>query len=291
MLHSIAFRADSWIDMVGFEMLRGENSYQISYTITKGQGVLGKVIRKGSAFISLGDILHPSRQIRLRSPLRIEPDIWYCINIIIEIHEYEMYVLTSSGTDGRSVIATDSGVTIEYATGLDSSEKTTVLAGQIGGISFYRIDRQEEEFLRAHVPPSVKSSAVQPEPETKDVAIGNSVAVLPDYKPETHPSIALTRARPPLIDLQNSVKDIAIGDSLPILPDYSKDSQASPYIPEMAPIAEIDRTQVLDPMPDPDKTSMSLKSSATKYILPPLAGIISPPVRSQAVVRDVPPYK
>lgn len=255
MLHSIAFKSNRWIDMVGFEMLRGESSFQISYTITKGHGVLGKVIRKGTAFVPLGDMLHPSRQIKLRSPLRIEPEVWYCINIIIEIHEYEMYVSTSSGTDGRAMIETDSDVRIEYAAGLDSSDKTSLSSGQIAGISFYCIDSREEEFLKTQLPLFVKP-------------IGTPA--------------------------ETSVKDIAIGDSLPMLPDPVIHSHV-PYEPSIEPIIECEPTRSLEEAPqilvDPEKTATSLRGSVTKYVLPPVAGVISPPVRSQAVVRDIPPYK
>ena len=248
MMHSLSFRSNRWIDVVGFEMLRGDASFRLTYTITKGQGVLGNAIGRGSGFVPIGDILHPSRCIRMRSPIRVEPHTWYCVNVIIEIHEYEMYVTSSRGTNGRAIVHTDTGVEIEYANGLESCQKTNISSGQIAGIVFYCIDPSEEDFLRSR--PLRLSSAEVETSHQKDVCIGSSLAALPD----------------PMID--------------------NADSQAENVIPPRALTVVASRDEI-----DRDKTSITLTShtsNQSKYILPPVRGVLAPPVRTQEVLRQIP---
>jgi hypothetical protein len=255
MLHSIAFKSNRWIDLVGFEMLRGGTSYRISYTITKGQGVLGKMLCKGCGYVPIGDILRPSCQLKLRSPLRIEPEMWYCVNVIIEIHEYEMYLTTSGGTDGRTQIDTDCGVRIEYMVGLESNDKTTTVSGQIAGVSFNKLDPEEEVFL-----------------------------------------LICGGHRDPRPNLDVSTKDASTGDSAAILPNIGEELSRIFHGPETKTIVHMDdQTSELTtnekPCEDPTKTTTALRSNTTKFLLPPVAGVISPPIRSQAMIRETPIYK
>ena len=216
-VHSIAFKSDRWIDLVGFEMLCGDNSFRITYTITKGQGVLGKLVVKGSSYIPVGDILHPSKLVRLSSIRRLEPEVWYSVNIIINIHEYDMALVTSGGSDGRPVIETDTGVTITYNSGLESCAKTNLDSGQIAGVVFNRIDSQEEEFLDSFSPRSTE----------------RKVNVLAREEASS--------------EVQTGVFQQAI--------------------------------------------SISQRPVPARGSLPPLAGIITPPIRTEEVLRQVPPYK
>lgn len=224
MVHSIAFKSTHWIDMKGFEMLCGDNSFRITYTVTKGQGVLGRLVVNSRSFIPSGNILQPSKLVRLRSKIRIEPETWYSINIIINIHEYEMTVTTSGGCDGRQVIETDSGVIITYSSGLESCPKTNLNTGQIAGIVFYRIDPEEEEFLKT-----------------------TSVSAIIDRRASVS---------------TQSFKQICL--------------EAQP-----APEVNLEVLQTVSLPPHYPKAPRSL---------PPLGGIITPPIRTEEVLRQVSPY-
>jgi hypothetical protein len=223
-------------------MLRGDGSFRVSFTITRGQGVLGELLTKGSGFVRCGDLLHPSRTIKLKSPIRIEPNKWYCINVIIEIHEYEMYMTSSSGTDGIPTVRTDSGVVIEYRQGLESCSRTNIDSGQIAGISYFRLDPAEEAHLLRAVPCEAPDSEVIVN-SSQDVSVGNSVPLLPD------------------MEYKSSQVNTSSG------PDTS--SQGS-------------KTPVMD---DLTKTNISIHSHLSKKSLPPAAGVIAPPMRTQEILR------
>ena len=148
LLHSIAFRFDTWVELVGFEMLTSDSSFKLNFTLTNSQGVLGPVISKGAGFVPRGNILQPSAVVKLPGFKRLEPNQWYSINVMVHIHEYEMLLVTSAGSDGVTTIETESGVRVEFANGLESSKKTSTKGGLISGLVFHRIDHAEEAFLR-----------------------------------------------------------------------------------------------------------------------------------------------
>jgi hypothetical protein len=145
-LHSVSFKSSNWIELKGFEMLRGDFSYKLTYTITKGQGVMGKRITKGSNFVRSGSLLNPLQKVIFTTSKILEPSQWYTINVVLDIHEYDMNLITSMGSDGVLQIETDSGVLIQYGAGLESCPLTTSKSGQIAGILFSRI-RPEDERL------------------------------------------------------------------------------------------------------------------------------------------------
>lgn len=225
MMHSLAFRSSNWIDLIGFEMLSSDQSFQMTFTITKGQGVLGRIVSKGRAFVPPGNILHPSRVIRLRSPQRLQPNSWYCINAILEIHEYEMYLTTSAGTEGLASVTTDGGVRIDYAPGLESCPRTNIRSGQIAGIVLRRIDPNEEDFLVQEGSEPVQSC-------------GSTC----------------------------SVREASAGDSMPVLPGHAYD------VPQASPVP-----------------SSVIRSS--NPALPPLAGVMTVPIRTEQALRHIPTYK
>lgn len=196
LLHSISFKGNTWLELTGFEMLAGDTSFRIGYTITKGQGVLGSLLSQGTGFVPRGNILHPSTIIRLTSSKRLEPDCWYCINVIVEIHEYEMVLITSTGCDGSSVVETESGVTIEYSNGLESCTKTNTRSGLIAGIVFHRIDPDEEAYLRSHPSSHTRrsSASVASQPPTN---AANDTGELMD----TPGSLTVTKKSTPLMVL------------------------------------------------------------------------------------------
>ena len=248
MMHSLAFRSDRWIDMVGFEMLRGDVSFRINYTITRGQGVMGKTICKGSGFVPIGNILHPSRHVRFRSPLRLESDTWHCINVMIEIHEYELNIPCTRGTNGSDAVRTDSGVRIQYATGLESCPKTNISTGQIAGIVFYCLVPEEEEFLRSRV--SRTTALVQADAcAMKDACIGNSMAVLPM--------------------------------AAQLDASCTREAHVTTEQGSMGPVVneESDRTSI---------TLSSHNSTQSRFVLPPIRGVLAPPVRTQEVLKEIP---
>ena len=250
-IHSLAFRSDKWIDLMGFEMLRSDTSYRITYTVTKGQGVLGKLLMKGTGFVSVGDVLHPSRLVKLKSKVRIEPDCWYCINVVIEIHEYEMFVTTSSGTDGRTTIQSDSGVIIEYRPGLESCAKTTATEGQIAGIAFFRLDPREEAHLSQSTIMS-KSSSIAATLSSKDVAIGDSMAML--VSPSVQPTTFQAENRTP-------DRQLASAETSRVDAEHVNAGAANEALP----------------------TTITVKSQSTRTSLPPIAGVIAPPIRRQQI--------
>ena len=167
-LHSLSFKSSNWIELKGFEMLCGDFSYKITYTITKGRGVMGKRVTKGNSFVRSASLLNPAQKVTFGTSKRLEPCQWYTINVVIDIHEYDMNLVTSSGSDGVPLVETDCGVVIEYSAGLESCAQTTTKFGQIAGILFSRLSPQDEEFYaqerlrrrsRASVPSQVESAA------------------------------------------------------------------------------------------------------------------------------------
>ncbi len=248
-IHSLAFRSDKWVDLMGFEMLRSDTSFRITFTVTKGRGVLGKLLTKGTGFVSAGDVLHPSRLVKLKSKVRIEPDCWYCINVVIEIHEYEMFVTTSSGTDGRAAIQTDSGVVIDYRPGLESCAKTTATEGQIAGIAFFRLENREEEHLVQSKMIS-KNSSIAATLSSKDIAIGESVAMLEGYP--VAPNTFESDNEPPERQLA------CLGQSCKGAVNLNVET-GNESLP----------------------TTITVKSQSTRTSLPPIAGVIAPPIRRQ----------
>ena len=145
-LHSLSFKSSNWIELKGFEMLCGDFSYKITYTVTRGQGVMGKRVAKGSGFVKSASLLNPIQKVKFTTAKRLEPSQWYTINVVMDIHEYDMNLITSSGSDGVSMVETDCGVVIEYCAGLESCERTTTKSGQIAGILFSRLSQQDELF-------------------------------------------------------------------------------------------------------------------------------------------------
>jgi hypothetical protein len=145
-LHSVSFKSSNWVELKGFEMLRGDFSYKLTYTITKGQGVMGKRVAKGSSFVRSGSLLNPLQKVTFTASKRLEPSQWYTINVVLDIHEYDMNLITSMGSDGVSQLETDSGVIIEYSAGLESCALTTSKSGQIAGILFSRFEQEDERL-------------------------------------------------------------------------------------------------------------------------------------------------
>jgi hypothetical protein len=145
-LHSISFKVNHWIDLIGFEMLTGDFSFKLTYTVTRGLGVMGNVASKGTGYVGRGDILSPTKIIRLQNTRRIEPDTWYTINVLVNIHEYEMQLISSCGSEGHSVVYTDNGIVVHYAAGQESSSRTNLSSGQIPGIVYTRLHPEDEKF-------------------------------------------------------------------------------------------------------------------------------------------------
>lgn len=146
-LHSISFKSTNWIELKGFEMLCGDFSYKITYTITKGQGVMGRRVTKGTSFVRAGSLLNPVHKVTFTVPKRLEPSQWYTINVVMDIHEYDMHLITSTGTDGVPFVETDCGIVIEYRAGLESGSHTTNKSGQIAGILFSQLRPEDEHFF------------------------------------------------------------------------------------------------------------------------------------------------
>jgi len=146
-LHSVSFKSSNWIELKGFEMLCGDFSYKITYTITKGQGVMGKRVAKGRSFVRAASLLNPIQKITFTTPKRLEPSQWFTVNVVIDIHEYDTHLITSTGSDGVSLVESDCGVVIEFSAGLESCAQTTTKCGQIAGILFSRLSPQDEEFF------------------------------------------------------------------------------------------------------------------------------------------------
>lgn len=222
LIHSIAFKSSRWIDLAGFEMLCGDYSFRIRYTVTKGQGVLGRLRMNGGSYIPVGDILQPSKLVKLGCKCRIEPEEWYSINVIISMHEYEMVLVTSGGSDGRTEIQTETGVRITFSTGLESCAKTGLTSGQIAGIAFYRLDSDEEEFLNRCSEANIDRSGT-------------------------------------------TINNASLGE--PLCLDENTPDEAF------------------------QTNSMSSGQAKPSRALPPLGGIITPPVRTEEVLRAVFPYK
>jgi hypothetical protein len=145
-LHSLSFKTSNWVELKGFEMLCGDFSFKITYTLTKGQGVMGKRITRGTDYIKTGALITPIKQVKFLKSKRLEPNTWYTINIVICIHEYDMNLITSLGSGGIKTVETDCGVVVEYCPGLESCSKTNSDSGQIVGILFSRIHPDDEQF-------------------------------------------------------------------------------------------------------------------------------------------------
>ena len=193
-LHSLSFKSTNWIELKGFEMLCGDFSYKITYTVTKGQGVMGKRIVKGSSFVKSASLLNPIQKVKFITAKRLEPSQWYTINVVLDIHEYDMNLITSTGSDGVPVVETNCGVVIEYSAGLESCAQTTTKSGQIAGILFSPLSPQDEAFyaqerLRRRSRASVSSqieSAAGSEDEIEYPAVlqgGNDILSAPDASP------------------------------------------------------------------------------------------------------------
>ena len=217
-IHSISFKTSNWVELVGFEMLSCESSFKISFTITRGQGVLGKLVTKGRGYIPRGDILHPSVVIKLPSRKRIQPNTWYCINVIVDIHEYEMVLVTSGGNEGMTRVESDSGVVVDFGPGLESCKKTDQKSGQIAGVVFHRIFPDEEEYLAS-------------------------------------------------MPLKNGRRPSLSGDSQ--RDSWGDDDTKSADIPEV-------------------RSTTSSRAMSTRPPLPPFAGVMTPPIRTEEVLKSIP---
>lgn len=159
-LHSVSFKTSHYVDMAGFEMLTGECYYRLKYTVTRGQGVLGKLLTKGKVFVPRSDILMPTKFVQFSSTKRIIPNEWHSIHVLVEMDKFDKSLVTTGGTGGLSVVKTDSGVTVTYGEALETCQRTSIDSGQIGGIAFYTIDPDEAKFLAENIVADIPKPAV-----------------------------------------------------------------------------------------------------------------------------------
>jgi len=218
-LHSMSFKTSNWIEMKGFEMLCGDFSYKITYTLTKGQGVMGKRITKGTDYVKTGALITPIKRVKFMTSKRLEPNTWYTINVVICIHEYDMNLITSQGSGGISTVETDCGVVVQYQPGLESCSKTNSSTGQLVGILFSRVHPDDERFYtqeRLRRRSSASTNSIQ------DSAVGSDIGDLELPSPLRRPT-----AKEEDVPSSSNIEPTPISSNLP---DIASEYPVSPPV-------------------------------------------------------------